>query len=100
MKNLFRIGQLVATVKISENMYQSGQFSAFCQNCIAQHKAGNWGDLEEEDIESNNEALISNGRLLSCYLIPKFLNISIDEKIWIITEADRSSTTILFPSEY
>lgn len=60
------------------------------------HASGNWGDVCDEDWESNNEALRTGDRLLSAY----WLDDAHTEKIWIITEADRSATTILFPEEY
>ena len=52
-----------------------------------------WGDVGEEDRESNEEALLMQLRILSSYNFSK-------DKIWIITEADRSVTTILLPSDY
>ena len=100
MEKLFQTGNLIVTKSIAHKMYESGEFSAFCQTCLDKHKSGEWGDLEEEDIEYNNEALISNQRLLSCYLLPKDFKILDDKKIYIITEWDRSITTILLPSEY
>jgi len=62
-----------------------------------------FGDLEQEDIESNLDALENGGRLLSSYNIPTNIydsNLMMNNKIWIITEAERDCTTILFPSEY
>ena len=60
---------------------------------IRRHLNQDWGDVCEEDKQSNNQALINGGRLLSSYKLG-------EETIWIITEADRSATTILLPSEY
>ena len=60
---------------------------------IERHLNQDWGDVCEEDKQSNNQALINGGRLLSSYKLG-------EETIWIITEADRSATTILLPSEY
>lgn len=60
---------------------------------LARHMNGDWGDVCEEDKQSNNEALLHGNRLLSSYSLCK-------ETVWIITEADRSATTILLPSEY
>lgn len=61
--------------------------------CVVRHKTGDWGDLCEEDKKENDFALEHGYRLLSAYKVG-------DEKIWIITEADRSVTTILLPEEY
>lgn len=52
-----------------------------------------WGEMDPEDIEANNEALRNGERLFAAYETS-------EGKIWIITEADRSATTILFPDEY
>ena len=60
---------------------------------IGRHLNQDWGDVCEEDKQSNNQALINGGCLLSSYKLG-------EETIWIITEADRSATTILLPSEY
>lgn len=58
------------------------------------HAHSDWGDVEKEDWRANDQALQSGARLLSVY---HTLN---DTKFWIVTEADRSATTILLPSEY
>jgi hypothetical protein len=62
--------------------------------CLTLHRGGDWGEVCEEDRETNNQALKYGGRLLSVYS-------SMDGvTFWIITEADRSSTTILLPEDY
>jgi hypothetical protein len=61
---------------------------------LTRHLQGDWGDLDCEDKRANDRALQSGGRLLSSYRTVA------GTKFWIITEADRSSTTILLPSEY
>lgn len=61
---------------------------------LARHLAGDWGVLPAEDAQLNNEALKSDGRLLSSYPLGG------DTRIWVITEWDRSVTTFLLPSEY
>lgn len=62
---------------------------------LFRHLTGDWGNLCDEDKEENNRALQAGGRILSSYLTE-----SAKENFWIITEADRSATTILLPSEY
>jgi len=69
--------------------------------CLLRHISGDWGDLDDEDRQANEDALIDGSRIFSAYLLPSFDNL----KIWIITEAanshgERYCTTILFPSEY
>ena len=61
---------------------------------VARHARGDWGDLDAHDREVNRQALVCGGRLMSVY------NIAEGVRIYIITEADRSITTMLLPSEY
>lgn len=61
---------------------------------LQRHVCGDWGDLSQQDARQNDMALQSHGRLLSSYLIGS------DTRIWIISEWDRSVTTLLLPSEY
>lgn len=61
---------------------------------LRRHISGDWGDVDEEDRQANEQSLLDDSRILSAYLL------STGERIWIITEADRSSTTILLSSEY
>ena len=60
---------------------------------IDRHWRGDWGDIEEEDRESNEQAIAHGERLLSRFNTPV-------GRIWIITEADRSTTTLMTPEEY
>lgn len=100
MNNSLETGLILVTDSVKMTMAQNPHFSIFCQNCLQNHKSGNWGDLEEEDKESNYFALENNERILSSYKFPPEINIPHEVKIWIITEHDRSVTTLLFPSEY
>ncbi|KFA97203.1 type I restriction endonuclease subunit M [Vibrio sp. ER1A] len=60
---------------------------------LMRHQNGDWGDMSIEDKITNDESTKSDGRIMSSY---KFCG----EKIWIITEWNRSVTTVLLPSEY
>lgn len=62
---------------------------------LARHIHGDWGDLSTEDLAANELALLTGKQLLSNYNLPDG-----QSKVWIITEADRSVTTILLPEEY
>jgi hypothetical protein len=62
---------------------------------LARHIHGDWGDLSVEDLAANELALLTGKRLLSSYDLPDRRS-----KIWIITEANRSVTTILLAEEY
>lgn len=61
---------------------------------LSRHLACDWGDISPEDAKANDEALESGERLFSSYFLPT------GKTIWVITEADRSATTILSPEEY
>lgn len=61
---------------------------------LARHVVGDWGDLEDGDKAANDTAVTSGARILSAYTLPT------DERLWIITEADRAYTTLLLPLEY
>ena len=86
---LFPLGQVVATPGALAGIPQPEMFDA-----LNRHIKGDWGDLDLEDIEANNHALQTGDRLLSAY------HTKGGTKFWIITEADRSSTTLLLPEEY
>ena len=66
---------------------------AFLASCLERHASRDWGDLDAEDKRANDAAVKHGGRVLSAYTLR-------GDKIWIITEADRSVTTILTPDEY
>ncbi len=82
----FPIGQLVATRGIVDSGIE-------VLSLIGRHVKGDWGDLDDEDKQANQRALIDGGRLFSAY-------VKDGQKIYVITEADRSSTTVLFAEEY
>lgn len=90
----FNYGEIVCTRVIDDRMKEDKEFTDFVNKSLNRHLNGDWGEMCVEDIVSNNEALICGDRLFSSY------NYSNDEKVWIITESDRSHTTILFPSDY
>lgn len=85
----FAPGEIVATPGAIANVSRLEMSVA-----LTRHLRGDWGDLDQEDVNSNNNALKNGGRLVSSYKTPN------GTKFWVITEADRSSTTILLPSEY
>ena len=89
--NKFSTGQLVATPGALDTCEKAGVIPF---HYLLRHVRGEWGDLGPEDLRANDQALIHGGRLFSAYILPTA------EKIWILTEADRSSTLILLPSEY
>lgn len=88
---LFPLGLLVATPGALEVLQESGIIP---MRLIARHSRGDWGDVGPDDAKSNDKAVHGGARLLSSYQLADGV------KIWGITEADRSSTTVLLPSEY
>lgn len=95
----FKMGMLVASHDVYNLAGANETFKDFVNKSIARHSQGDWGELDEDDKKENEFSLENGNRLLSAYSY-------YDEKdnktykIWIITEADRSSTTVLFPHEY
>ena len=87
----FPLGQVVATVGALDALVQAKQKP---EEFLARHQAGDWGEVPPEDAAENEFSLKKNFRLMSAYTL------SNEVKIWIITEYDRSITTILLPSEY
>ena len=69
---------------------------------IVRHNHGDWGDVDPEDGKANDDAVIRGQRIISAYPVDAGGSRQGhgDNCIWVITEADRSSTTILLPSEY
>ena len=88
----FALGQIVATPGALDALDRNGQSLA---EFIQRHARCDWGDVCAEDAELNNEALNEGGRLLSSYILKDGTT-----KLWVITEADRSSSCGLLPSEY
>lgn len=87
----FGLGQLLATPGALAAIGRAGQAPAAFIN---RHAAGDWGEACGGDRALNDEALGSGGRLHSSY------RTSLGERIWVITESDRSATTLLLPDEY
>lgn len=61
---------------------------------LRRHTAGDWGDVDAHDRAANDDALTTGGRLLSVYRSAN------GTTFWVITEADRSVTTVLLPEDY
>ena len=91
MKSLFPLRHVVATPGALAALEKAGQQPG---EFLARHASGDWGEVSPEDIKENELSLQHGLRLLSAYYT------SAGEKLWVITEADRSSTSILLPDEY
>ncbi|MDF7826966.1 hypothetical protein P4B35_23280 [Pontiellaceae bacterium B12227] len=89
---LFTLGQIVATPGALQALETAGQLAS---HFLVKHALGDWGTLLcDEDKAANDEALADDLRILSAYRLED------GTKIWVITEADRSATTLLLPEEY
>lgn len=89
-KPLFPLGNIYATPGAIETLNESGQDVTAL---LRRHVCGDWGDLCDEDKQANEDALECGARIFSAYGEG-------DKKLWVITEADRASTTVLRPDEY
>jgi len=87
----FELGQLVATLGALAALEEAGEQPG---TFLARHAAGDWGDLSEDDRRENEFSLAHGFRLLSAYTLRT------GTRVWVISEADRSATTILLPEEY
>ena len=93
-KTLFSMGKLVWTRGVNDRIADDTPFAKMVMNSLRRHATGDWGSVPEEDKETNDQALKDGDRLLSAYEAEGL------PRIWIITEWDRSVTTVLFPDEY
>lgn len=85
----FSLGQVFATPGVMESVTEADRISA-----LTRHIGGDWGEVDEFDKRSNDQALADGFRILSAYTSADGV------KFWIITEHDRSVTTLLLPEEY
>ena len=83
------LGRTVATPAALGVLSQSDLVAA-----LRHHAAGDWGEVDAHDQAANDEALMSGSRLLSVYQSAAGIT------FWVITEADRSVTTVLLPDDY
>lgn len=115
-KKLFPLGRVFITPGIEELLsellpptvivpggtitYQD--YATYVACCLERHQSGDWGEVPKEDAKENKLALKHGNRIMSSYYIHPEDKVppSLDGKFWIITEADRSATTVLLPSEY
>ena len=87
----FPLGWLLATPGALQALEKAGQQP---QEFLDRHSKGDWGELDSHDLRENEFSLERGLRLLSSYTT------AAGDKLWIITEADRSATTLLLPEEY
>jgi len=90
----FELGQVVMTRAVAETVKEHPEFSDEIATAMARYVKGDWGDLGEEDAAMNDHAVIEkNDRILAKYKTSR-------EALYIVTEWDRSSTCVMFVSDY
>lgn len=89
MSALFPLGQLVATPNALAHLTETD-----IRTALDRHVTGDWGDIDQDDWNENLRSLLQGFRILSVYYGAN------GTKFWIITEADRSVTTVLMPEDY
>jgi hypothetical protein len=95
----FELGRICATPGALETL-ERHQVNPLL--LLGRHMAGDWGDVCPEDAKANEDAIQAGARLFSVYVLPPPPGVdkASSIKVWIITEADRSVTTLLLPEEY
>ena len=88
-KPLFPLGQLLITPNAAKQVEERE-----VQAAIRRHAGGDWGEVGTEDWQENDHSMKNGYRILSAYVAQN------QTKFWIITEADRSCTTVLLPEDY
>lgn len=89
----FLLGRIVWTRGVNDRVAVDTLFAKFVMESLKRHSNCDWGELSAEDKHENDFSLGKQLRLFSAYQHNEW-------KVWIITEANRSTTTILFPEEY
>lgn len=90
----FELGTLMLTSRVNNRVADDTEFAKFVVRSLRRHAVCDWGDVCLGDKKSNDESLTDGARIMSAY------DSQVHPKIWIITDADRTVTTILFPDEY
>ncbi len=90
-KVLFLLGEVFLTIGVREILQEANESAS---EFLVRHQSGDYGDICKDDRKENELSVKEGFRILSAYKTSKGV------KIWVITEADRSSTTVLLPSEY
>jgi hypothetical protein len=91
MAALFPLGRLVATPGALTLLRRAGE--DLLPTLLERHQSGDWGEVPPEDAQENEVSVRYGFRIISSYQVA-------GEKLWVITERDRSATTLLLPSEY
>ncbi len=96
---LFELGCIYVTSGVDAASTEFPSFLQFVASRIIAHGCGEWDTMCSSDADLNQRAVSTGGRVFSSYQIPEPL-MHLGHHLWVITESDRSSTTVLFPGEY
>lgn len=101
MDIIHELGNVVATKNLYNYVEENEFFNTFVRYCLSLYVSGDWGALPKNVWEENDISVKSGGRIFASYPIPKELQKDIveEDRVLIITDEDRSTTTIAFPSE-
>jgi len=94
-KEKFKLGNIHLTKCVFDECQHNSYFFEFVKESIRRHSTCDWGDVNEEDKMENDYSIDKHLRVFSAYNHP-----GSGLKIWVITESDRSATTVLYPDEY
>ena len=94
VKSQFEMGNVVVTEGVDNLISENFDFLRYVLRCLKRHANCDWGDLDSEDVYTNENAMLMGDRLFSYYESAEF------PKIYIITEAGGLITTVLYPDEY
>lgn len=93
----FPLGRVCATRGVAHDMERDAAFARFVADSLARYRRCDWGGVSAADGKANSRAVECGGeRILAAYRYPG----RDGRRIWILTEADRSATTVLYPEEY
>ena len=90
-KKHMRLGQVVATPGAMAALQHAGEDAS---TLLERHQCGDWGDVDTHDWQLNDTALRTGDQIVSAYTLRN------EQQVWVITEADRSATTLLLPEDY
>lgn len=91
----FQTGKILFSRQVNDRVAEDTNFSQFVLLSLRKYKSCDWGNMVDDDKKENDDAVVAGDRIFAAYIYPMD-----NTKIWIITEADRSATTVLFPDEY
>jgi len=98
-----KLGQVVMTIGVQALIEKNPELAGHFTACLDRYRTGDWGDTCKGDKATNDEAAVNKGRIVAAYTIDPSKGKSKgfgENTLWIITEWDRSVTTLLLPDEY